>query len=115
VAACHASVSHKLTAQLKVLSGATSGDRLTVNRARPKQVLIVARDPSNNIIPNPMSPPPVTCGDPNGVGTMTVGISRSASLDNPRPPQSRKFVPCDPNSDDENDVFVRMQIEVSVD
>lgn len=56
VAACHASVSHKLTAQLQVLSGAAaSGDRLA-SRPRPKQVIIVARDPSNNIIPNPMNP-----------------------------------------------------------
>jgi len=53
VAGCHASVSHKLTAQLQVLSG---GDKGTI-RPRPKQVLIVAqeRQPTNNLNGNGIS------------------------------------------------------------
>lgn len=172
VAACHASVSHKLTAQLQVLSGAAaSGDRLA-SRPRPKQVIIVARDPSNNIIPNPLNPQQGATGGsphpgeevrikPNGSATSldasngntnnntnndagnssattfpaknSLGVSvcgnnggggggggvggsgsalnapTSGMHDHPRP--SCKLVPCDPNSDDD-DVYVRMQIEV---
>ncbi|XP_035702068.1 uncharacterized protein LOC118433842 [Folsomia candida] len=109
VAACHASVSYKLTAQLKVLSGATSGDRFN-SRPRPKQVLIVARDPSNNIIPNPLNPP---VNNPRGLGARHGSTSRSGSLDGPSGRPSRKFIPCDPNSDDE-DVLVRMQIHADL-
>ena len=87
VAACHASVSQKLTAQLQVLSGAAgSGDKA---RQRPKHVIIVARD-LNNASNN---------GAVNGNGVL-----ENAKV-------SRKVVPCDPNSD-EDDVFLRMQIQV---
>ena len=86
VAACHASVSQKLTAQLQVLSGAAgSGDKAS---RRPKHVIIVARElnnGSNNAV--------------NGNGVVDNGKV------------SRKVVPCDPNSD-EDDVFLRMQIQV---
>jgi hypothetical protein len=79
------------------------------NRPRPKQVLIVAHDPQNNPI-DPMSPP---INNPMGLGFRgRRSPSRSGSMDGPVRP-SRKFVPCDPNSDDEDDIFVRMQIEVS--
>lgn len=167
VAACHASVSHKLTAQLQVLSsGASSGDRLA-SRPRPKQVIIVARDPSNNIIPNPLNPgiveashhqPGECLTKPNGSATSldtpngtadnnngknngsTVSFTKRNSLGvvvcgngggggngaavnapasagitdhHHHPKPSRKLVPCDPNSDDD-DVYIRMQIEVII-
>ena len=80
VAACHASVSQKLTAQLRVLANTSVGER---GRRKPKQVIILPRDP-----------------DPN-----------TLQVENPKP--SRKIVPCDPNSD-EDDAFVQMQINVGI-
>ena len=103
MAACHASVSQKLTAQLQVLSGTANGNANgEKNRQRPKQVIIVARDlnPQNNLtnnVPNNSTFHGPTMGElPN--------TNKTAVL-------SRKVVPCDPNSD-EDDVFLHMQIQV---
>ncbi|CAG7819422.1 unnamed protein product, partial [Allacma fusca] len=91
VAACHASVSQKLTAQLQVLSGASVTTDKT--RQRPKQVIIVARELNN----------PNQGNNANNALNGANGVIENCKM-------SRKVIPCDPSSD-EDDIFLRMQIQ----